>query len=203
MLSALSKTVFLFAQAALITALLLALMISMVQFAAEAPPPTTRIKLPNILLPEREVVARVAQKPQKPRVDETPPPRVPRPDFAAAQVNTGVVALPGIINPGLDLELGVDWQQTDGEYLPIVKIAPIYPRRALSRGIEGYVILEYVVTRLGTVRDVVVVEAEPRDIFNRAAVKSAMHYKYKPRVVDGEAVDVSGVRTKIEFKITG
>ena len=33
------------------------------------------------------------------------------------------------------------------EYLPIVKVNPQYPRRAQTRGIEGYVLLEYIVTK--------------------------------------------------------
>lgn len=87
----------------------------------------------------------------------------------------------------------------DGEYLPIVKVNPIYPRRAQEQGIEGYVMVEYTVTTTGTTRDVVVVEAEPRGYFERAAIKAAEKYKYKPRVINGEAVEVPGVRTIIYF----
>ena len=43
-----------------------------------------------------------------------------------------------------------------GEYLPIGKFGP-YPRRALSRGMTGWVIVEFTVTELGTVIDPVVV----------------------------------------------
>ena len=86
-------------------------------------------------------------------------------------------------------------------YLPIVKIAPQYPRRALSRGLEGYVIVEYTVTKQGTVKNAVVVESKPEGIFDSAAVKSALRYKYKPRVVDGEPIEVSGVRTQINFEL--
>ena len=39
----------------------------------------------------------------------------------------------------------------DGEYLPIVKVAPIYPRRAQTRGISGYCIVEYTVTTSGAI----------------------------------------------------
>ncbi|SVD91537.1 uncharacterized protein METZ01_LOCUS444391, partial [marine metagenome] len=87
---------------------------------------------------------------------------------------------------------------SDGEYLPIVKVAPIYPARAASRGLEGYVILEFTVTRAGTVRDVFVVESTS-SIFERAATTAAYKFKYKPRVIDGEPVEVPGVRNKITF----
>ena len=82
-----------------------------------------------------------------------------------------------------------------------MKVAPQYPRRALSKGIEGFAVIEYTVTRQGTVRDPVVVESKPEGVFDKAAIKSASRYKYKPRVVDGQPVEVPGVRTKITFKL--
>ena len=94
-------------------------------------------------------------------------------------------------------------ESSDGEYLPIVKVAPVYPRRALSRGIEGYVIVEFIVTKQGTVRDPKVITAEPQSIFDRAALDAALKFKYKPRVVNGEAVEVAGVQNKISFQING
>jgi len=95
---------------------------------------------------------------------------------------------------------GVGFGVSDGEYLPIVKVAPVYPSRALSRGLEGYVIVEFTVTRQGTVRDPVVVESSS-SLFDRAAVEAALKFKYKPRVIDGEPVEVPGVRNKITFEI--
>jgi protein TonB len=97
---------------------------------------------------------------------------------------------------------GVGFGISDGEYLPIVKVAPVYPSRALSRGLEGYVIVEFTVTRQGTVRDASVVESTST-LFERAAVDAALKFKYKPRVIDGEAVEVPGVRNKITFEIEG
>jgi protein TonB len=85
--------------------------------------------------------------------------------------------------------------------VPIVKVAPIYPRRALSRGIEGYVIVEFTVTPQGTVVSPEVVEAEPEGIFERAAMDAAKKFKYKPRMVDGKAVSVPGVQNQITFKM--
>lgn len=89
---------------------------------------------------------------------------------------------------------------SDGEYLPIVKVAPVYPSRALQRELEGYVIVEYTVTRNGSVRDPFVVESTS-SLFERAALESALKYKYKPRVIDGEPVEVPGVQTIIRFEL--
>jgi protein TonB len=87
---------------------------------------------------------------------------------------------------------------SDGEYLPIVKVAPVYPTRALQRRLEGYVIVEFVVTANGSVRDVAVVESSDA-VFERAAIEAALKFKYKPRVVDGSPIEVAGVQNRITF----
>ena len=190
--------------ALLVTLLLLALMVSLISIADKSLDKSERIKLPDIYMPEMEIeVQRLIEKPEKPEVDETPPPDIPEQDFDKIDGNAAVgqVAAPGKIKANLDLNIGAGLQATDGEYLPIVKIAPQYPRRALSRGIEGYVIVEYIVTKQGTVKDPKIIEAEPETIFNDAAIKSVLRYKYKPRVVNGEPTEVAGVRTKITFEL--
>ena len=65
-------------------------------------------------------------------------------------------------------------------------------------GIEGYVIVSFTVTATGSVRDCVIVESS-NAIFNRSAVQAALKFKYKPRLVDGVAVEVHGVQTKLSY----
>jgi protein TonB len=96
---------------------------------------------------------------------------------------------------------GLGLVASDGDYLPIVKIAPVYPARAQSRGIEGYCLVEYTVTTTGTTKDVVVVEAEPPGIFNKASIAAALKFKYRPRVVDGEPIEVYGVRNLFRYEL--
>ena len=88
----------------------------------------------------------------------------------------------------------------EGEYLPIVKVAPIYPNRALSRGIEGWCIVEYTVTRNGTVENGKVVECTS-SLFANASLKASSKFKYKPRVINGTPIDVPGVQHKITFEL--
>jgi protein TonB len=88
----------------------------------------------------------------------------------------------------------------DGEYLPIVKVAPVYPTRALARRMEGYVLVEFSVSPSGSVKDVVVVESTA-EIFERPAIDAVMKFRYKPRIVDGQAVEVHGVQNKIMFDL--
>ena len=88
----------------------------------------------------------------------------------------------------------------DGDYLPIVKVAPVYPSSALSQGLEGFVVVEFTVARSGAVKDVVVVESTDV-LFERAAVEAARKFKYRPRIIAGRTVEVSGVRNRITFDI--
>lgn len=189
--------------AAFITLLLLALMVSLIEFTDKQFDRHEIIKLPDILMPADEIEEqRIIGKPQKPTLDQTPPPEVSQQDFDKIDGNATVGKIvAGGIQVKMDLNIGTGLQASDGEYLPIVKVAPQYPRRALSRGIEGYVVLEYTVTKQGTTSNPVVIEAQPLGVFDKTAIKSALRYKYKPRVTNGEPVEVPGVRTRITFKL--
>ena len=90
----------------------------------------------------------------------------------------------------------------DSEYRPLFKIAPVYPRRAAARGIQGYVLLEFTVTSEGAVRNPKVLESRPRGIFERAAVEAAQHFRYLPKYVNGEPIEVQGVRNRIAFDLS-
>ena len=147
-----------------------------------------------------EIIETKKEAPEKPPEPEAPP-EMPAPDLNNSFDNSMAVSVSA---PVMDTSMsigGVGFAVTDGEYLPIVKVAPVYPSRALTRGLEGYVIVEFTVTRAGTVRDVFVVES-PSALFERAASEAALKFKYKPRVIDGEAVEVPGVRNKITFEIS-
>jgi protein TonB len=145
------------------------------------------------------------RKPKKPPKPQEPPPPMEQPQLAQANPNatTQQMSFDTDISADIGLKGGLSLDSGDGEYLPIVKVAPIYPRRAQSRGIEGYVIVEFVVAKNGSVKNPVVVEAQPEGIFEKAALEAASKFKYKARVVDGEPVAVAGVQNKITFKLGG
>ena len=147
-----------------------------------------------------EIIETKKEKPEKPPEPEVPP-DMPEPESSNQFDNTMIVS---VTAPSTQVNLnvsGVGFGVSDGEYLPIVKVAPVYPSRALSRGLEGYVIVEFTVTQAGAVKDVFVVESTS-SLFERAAVEAAYKFKYKPRVIDGVPVEVPGVRNKITFEIT-
>ena len=56
------------------------------------------------------------------------------------------------------------------------------------------------VTTAGTVKDPIVLQSTS-SLFERAATRAVLKFKYKPRVVDGVPVEVPGVKTRITFQI--
>lgn len=158
-----------------------------------------------IRLKKEEAVVKKDRKPKKPPKPKEPPPPMQQPQMQQANPNAETVSssFAADIQADTGLSAGLSLDSGDGEYLPIVKVAPIYPRRAQSRGIEGFVIVEFIVTKNGSVREPKVVQSEPAGIFDRAAMDAAMKFKYKPRVVDGVAMEVAGVQNKITFQIDG
>ncbi|RUO58776.1 energy transducer TonB [Pseudidiomarina insulisalsae] len=152
-----------------------------------------------------EVVQEKERKPQRPPEPEQPPEDLPQPqmDSSDLQPGEGSYDFSAVAQSDTGLTGGMNLDASDGEYLPIVKVQAAYPRRALQRGIEGYVVVEFTVTKQGTVREPRVVAAEPEQIFDQAALDAVVKFKYKPRVVNGEAVEVHGVQNRITFEIDG
>ena len=153
-----------------------------------------------------EQVQKKERKPRKPPKPEEQPPQMdtPQMDSPSPDADGSGMSFSADVGDSMSLEGGgLALESGDGEYLPIVKVSPVYPRRALQRGIEGFVIVAFTVTKQGAVKDVYVIEANPEGIFEQAAMDAAMKFKYKPRVVNGEATEVSGVQNRITFQIDG
>jgi len=155
--------------------------------------------LDMVRLQEDEQIEIKKRKPKPPPPPDEPPPDMPKPTFESSDVSQGVDI--GQVDIDINLDVGGGGFSSDGEYLPIVKVAPIYPRRAQTRGIEGYVLLEFIVTKTGAVANPMVIESKPPGIFDRSALNAALKFKYKPKVVNGEPIDVAGVRNRITFEL--
>ena len=157
-----------------------------------------------VRLKRNETIHRREIKPRKPPPPNTPPPQPKTPQLD--NLNPNAETIPISAAPvETDIEMssaGFSLGVGEGDYLPIVKVAPIYPQRALMRGLEGYCVVQYTVTRQGTIRDPFVIEDQCTDpLFHRASLQAAMKFKYKPRVIDGQAVEVPGVRNKFTYQI--
>lgn len=149
---------------------------------------------------ERTRIVEVEQsRPQRP---PEPPAQPQRPITDLPQDRAGALSV-SFAEPQIDGSFAVrrtEFGAADGEYLPIVKVAPVYPTRALARRLEGHVLVEFSVTENGAVKDVVVIESTA-EIFEQPAIDAVTKFKYKPRVVDGQAVEVHGVRNRIMFDL--
>jgi protein TonB len=157
-------------------------------------------KIADIVVPDKVIETNLKEvKPEKVEDPEEPPPDLEPIDFDTDIDMNVANAAP---NTGINLKLSSSGMSSgDGEYLPIIKVAPIYPRRAQTRGISGYCIVEYTVTKTGSIRDPQPVDCQPSGIFERASVKAAEKFKYKPRVVDGEPIEVAGVQNKFTYEL--
>lgn len=78
---------------------------------------------------------------------------------------------------------------------------PEFPTLAKSRGVEGYVIVEYSVSMQGIVLNPRIVESEPEGIFDTAALKAISLWQYKPMIEKGEIRQAENVRSRIEFRL--
>ena len=178
---------------------LFAIMNSLIDTEFVQPDVKTR-KVADIVKPDEEIEVNTKQeKPEKVEDPEEPPPEMQPLEF---DMDMDVNVVNTAPTSQVDLDISSSGMSSgDGEYLPIVKVAPIYPRRAQTRGISGYCIVEYTVTKTGSIRDPQAVDCQPSGVFENASVKASLKFKYKPRVVDGEAIEVAGVQNKFTYEL--
>lgn len=170
---------------------------------------TAGIRFGPIEIPD-EVATRNRRKPPDPPPPKElpPPPRIP-----VSKIREPEQSLPRMDFPDLDpplvggegLFIGNIRQvgpAAEGDIIPVVVIRPMYPREAALSGIEGWVKVEFIITESGTVRNPRVVESDPPRIFNREAIRAILKWKFKPRVVEGVAVERRATQV-IDFSLDG
>jgi protein TonB len=159
------------------------------------------IKIPDFLHVDRDVSENVKKtEVEKPEDPETPPPEIPEENLEF-EIPDNVVSMakPKV---GGGMKVGLGSFSRDSDYIPVYVPQPQYPRRAQTRGKEGYAVVEVIITSTGGVRDPIMIEEFPEGWgFGRAAVKAALKLKYNPRVVDGVGQEVPGVLYKFSFQM--
>lgn len=114
---------------------------------------------------------------------------------------TGGVGGMSIDMPSIDIEIDVGGSiALARELTPLVRFMPEYPVGAATNEIEGYVLLRFTVTETGSVADPEVLRSEPPNIFDRAAKRSVLRWKYQPQLADGKPVSVV-TYTRITFNL--
>jgi len=164
----------------------------------------TVVKIVDATMPEIELeVLEEIDKPEPIQddtevVEEVPDRQVNLSDGPSLNIERASIEL----DTGLQLS-NASISATDGDFLPLVAIAPQYPTRAAQRGIEGWCLVSFTVNGLGNVEEesIVVVDAEPSNIFDRSSIRAATRFKFQPRVVDGQGVAVEGVQYVFRYEL--
>jgi protein TonB len=148
---------------------------------------------------DTEVATKRDEKVQRERPPPTP--ETPRMAFSASGIENNVAQLTPVVDARGAMSRMTMSAGSDRDVIPLVRINPDYPPRALSRGLEGWVQVQFTITATGTVKDPIVVNAEPRNIFDDAALKAIARWRYNPKVENGVAVERVGVQTIIRFQL--
>ncbi len=82
----------------------------------------------------------------------------------------------------------------------IIRTPPVYPSRAAARGVEGYVDILYTITKTGLVEDPVVLEAQPEGMFEKAAMRAIVRWKYSPMLENGKPIAVKA-KARVIFRL--
>jgi protein TonB len=160
-----------------------------------------------IEIPDDAVTRSRRKLPKLPPPADPPPP----PKMQVSKMDPQVQNMPRMDLPDLEIPLlageGMfigNFRQADqaaeGEIIPVVVIRPMYPREAAMSGIEGWVKVEFTITQTGTVKDAHVIESDPPRVFNREAIRAILKWKFKPRVVEGVAVERKATQV-IDFSL--
>ena len=190
----------------IITTALFFVMVILISLGDSGMKEDTSVKLADVVMPERQIDTFMTEV-DKPEQPEEQPEDIAQPDLDL-QPLTGIDV--SIAKPKANFKAGGSFFR-DGEYIPLFKVTPIYPRRAQERGIMGYAIVSFTITETGTVENAQPLEGMCGDptnpdtvfrsctIFNSAASRAALKLKYKPKIVDGNAVRVDDVPHKFTF----
>ncbi|MCH7536685.1 MAG: energy transducer TonB, partial [Proteobacteria bacterium] len=161
--------------------------------------PRERHKLEFVRVKRNENLNTADFTPEKPPKPPETPPETPPQDFDNIDPNAPTINIrPPQVSADTNIGGPGGMNIAEGDYLPIVRVAPVYPTRALTRELEGFVDMSFTVTAAGTVKDPIVLQSTS-SLFERAATRAVLKFKYKPRVVDGIPVEVVGVKTRITF----
>lgn len=188
---------------ALITIVLFYFMQALIATGGELEQRVNVIRIVDATMPEIVMeVVREVERPEEIEQLEAPPPDVPdrNIDMDAGGDNLNISREVVDVDVGLDIG-GASLGVSDGEMLPLVNIQPTYPTRAAQRGIEGWAQVAFTVTETGGVRDVRVVDADPPGMFDQASIRAAERFRFQPRVVNGQPVEVPNVQYVFRFEL--
>ncbi len=88
------------------------------------------------------------------------------------------------------------------EEIPAVDmVRPVYPPQAYSRGITGWVTVEYTIDTDGHACDIRVLNAKPPSVFNQSAIDAVRKREFAALSANGRPVAISGQVSRVSFDI--
>ncbi|MGB5179484.1 MAG: energy transducer TonB [Gammaproteobacteria bacterium] len=143
---------------------------------------------------KREENVQLKERLPPPPAERSPPPPRPRLDVQR-QPRPDLPRLQMAMNLDIPLDFGdgpylgpLAAGQVDSGFIVLSRQPPEYPYKAARRGIEGWVEVAFDVTGTGSVENVEVIDADPPGVFDMAATRAVMRWRFKPRIVDGKAL---------------
>ncbi len=162
----------------------------------------------NMLMVEKEplIQRRKRSVPEQPQVPEPPP----RAQVSKSQLKTAMT-LPEVTVPDFGIDVEVDGLTisapaisefaSNQQAMPLYRVEPRYPSKALKRNTEGYVVMTFTIDQTGKPTDITVIDANPKRMFEREAKRALKKWKYQPKVVDGRSTAQQGQSIRLEFKL--
>ena len=171
------------------------------------------IKVEVAFVEEDKQVQRKERRPPK----KPPPPKEPPPPQQQVQQKQQkvVTALVDIKIENIDATMdgtgifigGLGQGQTDfsgmgdGDAIPVYQPQAEYPVQAQLKGIQGYVLFTMDIGPDGSPSNISVEDESPRGVFRRNAMRAIRKWKFKPRIVNGQAITQRNMRYRMEFQL--
>ena len=140
--------------------------------------------------------------PKKEKPEQPPPPPIISAQTSPLQQGDAMAGIAPEIAT-VDASSLVGGGGSDRDIVPLVRIEPDYPANARERGIEGWVVVKFTVSKIGSVEDAAVVSAHPGRIFDRSALRAVRKWRYNPRIENGKAIARPGVQVRLDFYMDG
>ena len=173
----------------------------------EAQPASEAVRFDMVMLEnDSEIQRRQRSVPEQPKPPSMPEPmalsqaEVPKQamqqmsPIAALGLNTSLDGI-AIQAPNLSGMMGTQ------QAMPLYRVEPRYPSKALKRKIEGYVVMRFTIDASGRPVDIEVIEAQPKRWFEKDAIRALKKWKYQPKVENGHSIKQQGQTVRLEFKL--
>lgn len=154
---------------------------------------------------ESAPIEKKREMPQKPeKMDEPPPPSMEMSDPSAPGAMAAMPIAAPTPQAAVSLQGGPNLGAAvaDSSATPLVRVQPAVPRKAQLEGVSGRVMVRFDIGPTGKVQNVQIIEAEPTGYgFENAVMRAVKRWKYRPKVVNGQAVVQKGIQVALVIKV--